>query len=182
MDKYRIQLTWDEEDKIYIAGVPELEGVSTHGNTRAAAMKYAEEAIDLHLKTLAEMNAPFPQAVSEKNLSGNMSLRMGKDVHEIAAIHADAAGKSLNEYIVDLILKEDNKDEIDAAKDLLEDIFTNPTKASAQLPRAEVIKKLWAYTKTHNLRPVKVVKGPKPAAVGMMGKKVKPVSQKRRYK
>jgi len=127
MNKYRIQITWDEEDQIFIARVPELEGVATHGKTRLAATKHAEEAINLHLKTLTAMNESFPQSIAEKNLSGNMSLRMGKDIHETAAIHAAKLGKSINEYIVDLINKDDNKDEIEASleatKDLIEGLF-----------------------------------------------------------
>ena len=179
MNKYRIQITWDEEDQIFIARVPELEGVATHGKSRLEAAKHAEEAINLHLKTLAAMNKPFPQSIAEKNLSGNMSLRMGKDVHETAAIHAAKLGKSINEYIVDLINKDDNKDEfeasLEATKDLIEGIFAERI-SSVPIPRTELIKKLSAYI-------VKTAKQPRQISVGMM--RVMPsktISSKRRHK
>ncbi len=131
MEKYRIQITWDEEDQIFIARVPELEGVATHGKNRIEATKNAEVAIKLHLKTLAEMNEPIPQPFAEKNLSGNMSLRMGKDRHEAAAIRALKSGASINEYINTLIDKEDEP--------------------APKLDHDTVVKLLWQYLKDNNL-------------------------------
>lgn len=103
MSKYRVNIIWDEEDQIYIARVPELEGVATHGDTMIEAAKHAEEAIDLHLQTLVSLKEPIPTPVAELNLSGKMSLRMGKNLHETAFVAAEIQGKSLNEYICSLI-------------------------------------------------------------------------------
>jgi predicted RNase H-like HicB family nuclease len=111
-NKYRVKIDWSEEDQAYIARVPELEGVVTHGETLIEAAKNAEEAIGLHLETLAERGEQAPKPIAEMNLSGNMSLRMGTELHGTAVINAGKANKSLNEYIVDLIKRDDQAQEL----------------------------------------------------------------------
>src|SRR5918996_4015960 len=41
--RYEIVIHWSEEDQVYIASVPELTGVVTHGNTPAEAAENAVE-------------------------------------------------------------------------------------------------------------------------------------------
>ena len=103
MSKYRVNIIWDEEDQIFIARVPELDGVVTHGDTLIQVAQHAEEAIDLHLQTLKSLNEPIPKPIAELNLSGTMSLRMGKERHETAYLAAEKSGKSMNEFVCELI-------------------------------------------------------------------------------
>ncbi len=60
MDKYEIILYWSEEDKVFIAEVPELPGCMTHGDTQEAALANAKEAIRLWLDTAREFGDPIP--------------------------------------------------------------------------------------------------------------------------
>jgi predicted RNase H-like HicB family nuclease len=60
MDKYEIILYWSEEDKVYIAEVPELPGCMAHGDTQEAALANAKEAIRLWLDTAREFGDPIP--------------------------------------------------------------------------------------------------------------------------
>ncbi len=60
MDKYEIILYWNEEDKIFIAEVPELPGCMAHGDTQEAALANAKEAIRLWLDTAREFGDPIP--------------------------------------------------------------------------------------------------------------------------
>ena len=60
MDKYEIILYWNEEDKVFIAEVPELPGCMAHGNTQEAALANAKEAIRLWLDTAREFGDPIP--------------------------------------------------------------------------------------------------------------------------
>ncbi len=62
--KYEIILSWDETDQIYVATVPELPGCMAHGETRSAALKAIEGAIELWLKSAAEDGIPVPEATS----------------------------------------------------------------------------------------------------------------------
>ncbi len=101
--KYKVKINWSEADQAYIAQVPELDGVVTHGESIVEAALYAEEAIALHLESLEAHDQDIPEPVAIKNLSGQMALRMGKGRHEVAYIKACRLGLSLNEYVSQLI-------------------------------------------------------------------------------
>lgn len=60
MDKYEIILYWSEEDKIFIAEVPELPGCMAHGDTQEQALANAKEAIRLWIDTAREFGDPVP--------------------------------------------------------------------------------------------------------------------------
>jgi len=60
MDKYEIILYWSEEDKVFIAEVPELPGCMAHGDTQEAALANVKEAIRLWLDTAREFGDPIP--------------------------------------------------------------------------------------------------------------------------
>jgi predicted RNase H-like HicB family nuclease len=52
--KYEMILRWSEEDAAYLAEVPALPGCVAHGDTYAAAVKHAQEAIQLWIDTALE--------------------------------------------------------------------------------------------------------------------------------
>jgi predicted RNase H-like HicB family nuclease len=60
MDKYEIILYWSQEDKVFIAEVPELPGCMAHGDTQEAALANAKEAVRLWLDTAREFGDPIP--------------------------------------------------------------------------------------------------------------------------
>lgn len=60
MFKYEIIIYWDEQDRIYIADVPELPGCSAHGSSYDAALANAKEAIQLWIDTANEFGDPVP--------------------------------------------------------------------------------------------------------------------------
>jgi predicted RNase H-like HicB family nuclease len=49
--KYEVIIFWSNEDKSFIAEVPELPGCMAHGNTPENALKNAQEAIQLWIDT-----------------------------------------------------------------------------------------------------------------------------------
>lgn len=175
MSKYKVNINWSEEDQVYIARVPELDGVNSYGDTLIETAKHVEEAIELHLESLKARGKSVPKPVAELNLSGNVSLRMGQELHEAAHLAAEAKGESLNEYICGVLKKNGAINEIDDLDEgeqaELEELFSEKGKvARVALPRTEVIKKLWAYTKRHNLfdRPSKKKDKPIAVTAGMM--------------
>ncbi len=102
--KYKIEINWSDEDGVYVARVPELSGVITHGKDIVEAVKMADEAIELHLESLAAYNEEIPEPASLQNLSGKFQLRMNKELHVNATIRQHELGlKSLNEYFNCLI-------------------------------------------------------------------------------
>ena len=60
MDKYEIIIYWSEDDKAFIAEVPELAGCLAHGNTHASALANVRKAMKLWVKTAREFGDPVP--------------------------------------------------------------------------------------------------------------------------
>ncbi|HEX9918774.1 MAG TPA: type II toxin-antitoxin system HicB family antitoxin [Pyrinomonadaceae bacterium] len=61
MHKYEIIIYWSREDEVFVAEVPELPGCAAHGDTHAAALASADEAIRLWIDTAKEFGDPVPE-------------------------------------------------------------------------------------------------------------------------
>lgn len=59
--KYDVNIWWNEEDRIYVAEVPDLPGCMAHGKTRDAALAQVADAMKLWLKTARELGREIPQ-------------------------------------------------------------------------------------------------------------------------
>ena len=60
MNRYEIIIYWSEEDRAYIAEVPELPGCMAHGRTQEKALANAKAAIELWIDTAKEFGDPIP--------------------------------------------------------------------------------------------------------------------------
>ena len=60
--KYEILMYWSNDDKAFIAEVPELPGCMAHGETQESALKNIQDAIDLWIDTARETGASVPDA------------------------------------------------------------------------------------------------------------------------
>ncbi len=58
--KYEIIIFWSNEDRAFVAEVPELPGCMAHGENYEAALKNAKDAINLWLTTAREFGDPIP--------------------------------------------------------------------------------------------------------------------------
>ena len=58
---YGIIIYWSEEDKSFIAEVPELPGCMAYGNTYQEALSHAEVIIQEWLETAKVSGRPIPQ-------------------------------------------------------------------------------------------------------------------------
>ncbi|MGA9771799.1 MAG: type II toxin-antitoxin system HicB family antitoxin [Blastocatellia bacterium] len=61
MQKYEIIIYWSNEDKIFIAEVPELPGCMAHGHTQEEALKHINEAVELWIETAKEFGDLIPE-------------------------------------------------------------------------------------------------------------------------
>jgi predicted RNase H-like HicB family nuclease len=61
MHKYEIIIYWSDEDRAFIAEIPELPGCMAHGDTQEAALANAKEAILLWIETAEECGDPVPE-------------------------------------------------------------------------------------------------------------------------
>ena len=59
MNKYEVIIYWSDEDKAFVAEVPELPGCAAHGPTHEAALANAQDAIRLWLDTAASSATRF---------------------------------------------------------------------------------------------------------------------------
>jgi predicted RNase H-like HicB family nuclease len=61
MQKYEIILYWSNEDKVFVAEVPELPGCMAHGKTPEKALKSVNQAIELWIDTAKEFGDRIPE-------------------------------------------------------------------------------------------------------------------------
>ena len=61
MQKYEILIYWDNDDKIFVAEVPELARCMAHGKTQIDAVKNVNEAVELWLETAREFGDEIPK-------------------------------------------------------------------------------------------------------------------------
>jgi len=59
--KFKIKLYWTEEDKLYIAEIPELKGFFADGKTRSEAIHNAEIVLAEWLEVAREEGIPIPK-------------------------------------------------------------------------------------------------------------------------
>ena len=59
--RFKVVLTWDKEDKVYVATVPAIPGCSTFGDTKEEALAMAEDAIKVTLEGLAATGQLMPE-------------------------------------------------------------------------------------------------------------------------
>jgi predicted RNase H-like HicB family nuclease len=52
---------WSEEDRVFIAEVPELPGCTAHGDTREEALEQAKEAMSLWIEAAQDHGGPVPE-------------------------------------------------------------------------------------------------------------------------
>jgi len=60
MDRYEIIIYWSNEDRAFIAEVPELPGCMAHGDTQEDALANIKSAMELWINTAKEFNDPIP--------------------------------------------------------------------------------------------------------------------------
>jgi len=68
MFKYELLIYWSDEDRVFVADVPELPGCMAHGESPVDAVRNAEQAIQLWIDTAREFGDPVPEP-------GNSPLR-----------------------------------------------------------------------------------------------------------
>lgn len=61
MSKYEIIIYWSEEDKSFLAEVPELPGCMSDGDTYQEALENVEMIIDEWIETAKELGRDIPK-------------------------------------------------------------------------------------------------------------------------
>ena len=66
MYNYEVILYWRDEDHAFVAEVPQLPGCMAHWDTHEAALKHAQEAMELWIETALELGDPIPESKGER--------------------------------------------------------------------------------------------------------------------
>ena len=96
---YSARIQYDDEDGIFfgqIAGI--RDGIGFHADNVVELKKAFHEAVDDYVQTCKTLGKE-PQ----KPYSGRMMFRVSPDVHREAALAAELAGKSLNQWAEDVL-------------------------------------------------------------------------------
>jgi predicted RNase H-like HicB family nuclease len=93
--EYTILLTPDEESGGFAVEVPALPGCFTQGKTVLEAKKYAKEAIELYLETLAERGFSFPEDVEPNFFKSKVEVKHRKPPHHGENWHTAPNGHSI---------------------------------------------------------------------------------------
>lgn len=91
---YSARVDYDDRDHIFVGHVLGVrDSISFHGETVGALRTDFRNAIDLYLAVCAKRKES-----PDKPYSGKLMLRVPPEVHAAAAIAAEVAGESLNQW------------------------------------------------------------------------------------
>lgn len=65
--RFRVLLEWDPEDRVWVTYVPDLDWLSTYGETKEEALEQTREAILGYIEAAAKegLSLPAPRPVPE---------------------------------------------------------------------------------------------------------------------
>jgi predicted HicB family RNase H-like nuclease len=98
---YAARIEFDDEDGVFtgrLAGI--RDGVGFHADTVEGLREAFREAVEDYLDTCARLGKEPQRA-----FSGQMMFRVNPEVHRKAALAAELAGKSLNQWAEEVLGK-----------------------------------------------------------------------------
>jgi predicted HicB family RNase H-like nuclease len=96
---YTARVEFDERDNVFVGHVLGVrDTISFHGETVAELRTDFHHAVDHYLAVCAKRGER-----PEKPYSGKLMLRVPPEVHAAAAIAAEAAGESLNQWATEAL-------------------------------------------------------------------------------
>ena len=96
---YTARIEYDARDEIFVGRILGIqEHITFHGSTVAALSRDFRAAVDHYLADCAARRRP-----AQKPYSGKILLRVPPDLHARAATTAEAQGKSLNQWAVEVL-------------------------------------------------------------------------------
>lgn len=103
MNNYSINISWSDKDQGFIATIPEFKNLSAFGKTYEDALEQAKTVLDAYIEVYIQDGETLPEPNKISSYSGQVRLRMPKDMHHQLASQAQKQGVSLNTYMVSLL-------------------------------------------------------------------------------
>jgi predicted HicB family RNase H-like nuclease len=92
-------VSYDDEDGIFVGQIEGIrDGVTFHGGSVEELKAAFEEAVDDYIETCARIGKEPQRAYS-----GQVMFRIDPEIHRRAALAAELAGKSLNQFAEDAL-------------------------------------------------------------------------------
>lgn len=96
---YAAHIEYSDEDGCFVGRVAGIRDIVTfHGSSVEELRSAFREAVDFYLATCAARGE-----VAQKPYSGRLMIRIAPELHARAAMLAEAAGKSLNQWAADVL-------------------------------------------------------------------------------
>lgn len=96
---YSARVEYDDEDGIFVGRIAGIrDGVGFHADSVSELKEAFHGAVEDYLETCASVGKE-PQ----KAFSGQMMFRVSPDLHRKAAVAAELAGKSLNQWAEEVL-------------------------------------------------------------------------------
>ena len=102
-EDYTYRVCWSEEDDSYIATVAEFPRLSSIEDTQGKAFTGMVELVGFILNEMIQEGEEPPAPLAKRKYSGEIRLRMPKEVHRRVAMEAAEQGVSLNQLLVSRI-------------------------------------------------------------------------------
>ena len=93
---YSYRVTWSPEDQEHLALCTEFPSLSWLAKTPEAALKGIQKVVADVVADMQASGEPVPEALAEKNYSGEFRVRIPPMVHRQLALTAAEQGVSLN--------------------------------------------------------------------------------------
>ena len=100
---YPVKISFDPEEKVYVAEYMDLPGCSAYGDTVEDAYRLAQEAKEAWLRVSLEQGLPIPKPVRTEEHSGRILARVPSALHGLLSEQSRLHGVSLNQYMVHLL-------------------------------------------------------------------------------
>ena len=97
---YSASVEWSDEDDEFVALCPEFPGASGSGDSPDAAIAELQESIAVLLEVYADKGLPAPPPRVMEEYSGQVRLRMPKELHRDLVRTAERQDVSLNMLLV----------------------------------------------------------------------------------
>ena len=98
--KYVKLVEWSDEDRCFIGSAPPLVGQSCHGDTEEEVLRQLRDIVEDVIRMKLGHGDPLPDASAGREYSGKFVLRLDPNLHRLLSLRAEAAGDSLNNFVV----------------------------------------------------------------------------------
>ncbi|NLT27881.1 MAG: type II toxin-antitoxin system HicB family antitoxin [Dehalococcoidales bacterium] len=98
-DCYTYRVTWSVEDNEYVGLCAEFPSLSWLAKTQEEALHGIRELVADVVEDMRANNEPIPEPLAIRDFSGNLSIRIPKDLHRYIAVQAAEANISINRLI-----------------------------------------------------------------------------------